>query len=280
MSEEQEGTTIPGEQDPAEARAAGNGWQPLEQWVEAGKDAADWVDAREFNVRGELMGKIQGMGRKLSGLEQENARLREAQKQHANVTKLMVERQYEKALADLKKERRDALEVGDYDTLEELDSRRDDLVAKKAEYDKTAEDIDEVADTSQAGFDVSKMHPIERTFLDVVASDPTLRTNSEKAKEVGQMAQEIWDANPEISTTEFIRKLDQRRNPTREPAPSGPGRQSAGSRPTSGKKYTKNDLSEMELEFAKTFVDTGAYKSVQDYIDDLAKGGALEIQQR
>lgn len=283
MSEEnanqEEGVTIPGESNPSQQRAESNGWQPLEQWVESGKDEADWVDYREFNVRGELMGKIQGMGRKLSALEQENAQLRERQRHHAEVTRDMVNKQYDKALADLKRERREALEMGDYDAVDSLDERRDELVSKRKELDEAR---DEDADSPSSGNeqrDYSQLHPIERTFIDIVNSDPKLAQDEDKIRELGRYADEIWGSNPDISVTEFVRRMDKHMNPPREQAPSPDGNR-GGSRPRKGgSKFTKSDLSDMELEFAKTFVETGAYKDIQEYIDDAAKSGSLEVQQ-
>ena len=73
------GITIPEPGDPATELAASNGWTDEAAWTESGRDPALWVPAREFNFRGELMGKIQGMGRKLSALEAENGKLMKAQ---------------------------------------------------------------------------------------------------------------------------------------------------------------------------------------------------------
>jgi hypothetical protein len=275
MSEEEqdEGTPIPGELTPHEERATAGGWQPEADWVDAGKDPADWVDAPEFNVRGELMGRIQGMGRKLNGYEKEIADLRATQKKHSEVTRSMVEATYKKAITDLNRQRREALEVGDYDQLDELDQRRDEMVEKRAEM------ADEPAEAA-APDTPKQVHPIEQTFLNIINSDATLRDDVEARQKVGQFADTIWGANPDISVLEFTRKLDAHMNPQREAAPRGPA--GAGKRqPSRSKsKYTVRDLDEMELAFAKTFVDTEAYDSIQDYIDDAAKSGTLAVQQR
>lgn len=278
MSEEEnKGNIIPGESNPQRDRAASNGWQPLEDWVASGRDEADWADYPEFNVRGELMGKIQGMGRKLSSLEQENERLKKGVTQAAKLTQDIVNAQYEKAMRDLKSQRRDAMEAGDYDAVDDLDDRREELAAKRKELDAERE---EDAPKQPEQKELSQLHPIERTFIDVINSTPGLAEDQDKVQQLGRYADQLWGSNPEISVTEFVRKLDQHMNPPRESAPSPSGNRGSTRPRSNGSQFTKNDLTEMELEFAKTFVETEAYDSIQAYIDAAAKNGALEIQQR
>lgn len=279
MSEEQpnQGVNIPGELSPAEQRASQSGWVPQDVWEEQGKDPDDWVDAKTFNVKGELMGRIQGMGRKLGEYEKEIAELRDRQKKHADVTRAMVEQTYKKALSDLQRQRREAMEMGDYDLADELDERRDEIKASVKELEDQ-----EAAATEPAPQipDLGSMHPIERTFFDIINSDPELAGDIDRRTELGQYADNIWRANPDISVLEFTRRMDAKLNPQREKVPGPTGAKTA-SRPSRAKsKFTVNDLDEMEKQFAQTFVDTGAYESIQDYIDDAAKSGSLSIQQR
>ena len=279
MSEEnenqEEGQPIPGEFSPAEERASGNGWQPEADWVDAGKDPADWVDAPEFNVRGELMGRIQGMGRKLNGYEKEIAELRATQKKHSQVTRSMVEATYKKAITDLNRQRREAMEVGDYDQLDELDQRRDEMVEKRAEMSDEAEE-----ETPAEPLAAKPVHPIEQTFLNIINSDPEIREDAEARQKVGVYADSIWGANPDISVLEFTRKLDAHMNPQREAAPRGPAGPGKRQPSRAKSRYTERDLDEMELAFAKTFVESEAYDTIQEYVDDAAKSGTLAVQQR
>jgi hypothetical protein len=277
MSEENTGIEIPGEAEEwapdgqAEERAAGQGWQP-EHLFEGDPDT--WVDAPEFNVRGELMGKIQGMGRKLSGYEKEIAELREVQKRHSDMTKSMVESTYKKALADIKRDKREAMELGDYDAVDDLDERAEAIRGKSKEL----EAIEEPAAPAQ--FDPATAHPIERAFVDIVATTPALRADPDKVKELSHFADALWADKPDISTLEFNAAIAKELNgaPRSVPGPGGAGQRRAPKGPKS--RYSKSDLSDMEVEFAKTFVETGAYKSIQAYIDDAAKSNSLEIQQR
>ena len=276
-AEQNDGVNIPGEVSPAEQRASGNGWVPLAEWEEQGKDPEDWVDAPEFNVRGELMGRIQGLGRKVNAYEKEIAELRERQKKHAEVTRDMVEQTYKKALSDLQRQRREAMEVGDYEAVEEIDERRDEMKDKVKELEAAEEEATQQAPAQ--GPDLANMHPIERTFFDIINSDPALAADIDRRTDLGKYADEVWRANPDISTLEFAKRIDAKLNPVREQVPGPSGKTDRRpSRPKS--KYTVADLDEMEKQFAQTFVDTGAYESIQDYVDDAAKSGSLSVQQR
>jgi hypothetical protein len=275
--EENEGVEIPGEGDEwtpegrDEERAAQTGWRP-EHLFDGDPDV--WVDAREFNVRGELMGKIQGMGRKLSGYEKEIADLREVQKKHSDMTKSMVESTYKKALADIKRDKREAMELGDYDAVDDLDERAEAIRGKSKEL----EDMEATA-PAPVQFNPATAHPIERAFVDIVATTPELRGSKEKTQELGNFADALWASNPEISVLDFNAAIAKELKPAPRGVP-GPGARGTGRAPRSTSRYNRSDLSEMEVEFAKTFVETGAYKSIQEYIDDAAKSNSLEIQQR
>jgi hypothetical protein len=286
MSEEDKGVEIPNEDganwEPSngeERRAASQGWKP-EDLYDGEPDT--WVDARTFNVKGELMGRIQGMGRKLGVYEKEIAQLKERQKQHHNVTKQMVEASYKKAMADIKRERRDAIEMGDYDRMEDLDDRKEELETKQRELDSIddAPEPETVVQTPDGGQrDISSLSPVERAFVDVVNSDPALRSDEAKVKDLSVYADSLWANRPDITVLEFNRELDKYLNPPRDraPGPSARGEQRVQQRKS---RYTKNDLTDMELDFAKTFKETGAFSTIQEYIDDAAANGVLEIQQR
>jgi hypothetical protein len=250
-------------------------------WEAAGKDPADWVSAREFNIRGELMGKIQGMGRKLNHLEQENVKLTQKQAALAAGTRQMVEKQYDKAMADIKRQRREAIEVGDYETLDELEERRDELKSKRDEMEALDEPVTPAAQPGQV--DIASMHPIERAFMDIVNTTPALKNDAARAQAVGAYADQVWGNNPDISVVDFMRQVGDHMNPPRERGPAGPqegtgNRGQAGTRAKS--KYTKNDLDDMELDMGKTFVETGAFDDLQSYIDSMASTGELSIQQK
>ena len=50
--------------------AAKDGWKPLEDWVESGKEPEDWVPASIFNVRKGLVGEIRRLKRKEASVDE------------------------------------------------------------------------------------------------------------------------------------------------------------------------------------------------------------------
>lgn len=96
-----------------EQRAASQGWVPQDEWE---GDADAWRPAKEFLDRGELFKKIDEQNRTIKEFKKT---LDQFAKHHANVKKV----EYERALADLKKEKREALAEGDADALIEVDEK-------------------------------------------------------------------------------------------------------------------------------------------------------------
>lgn len=98
---------------PVEQQALAQGWVPEDEWT---GDPAQWRPAKEYVDRGELYKKIDDVKR-------ENRKLREAfdalGQHHAKVNKLA----YERALADLKEKKKEALAEGDVNAVVEIDDQ-------------------------------------------------------------------------------------------------------------------------------------------------------------
>lgn len=105
---------------PDEEKALSSGWVPKAKWVEAGNDESTWRSAREFNERGELFSAISSTKREL---RQTQATLTALQKHHNYV----FERAHQKAREELKKEKRQAIRMEDFERAEELDSELEQL---------------------------------------------------------------------------------------------------------------------------------------------------------
>lgn len=110
---------------PIEQRAMDQGWVPQDEWQ---GDPDDWRPAKEFVDRGELLKSI-------SELRHENRRIKEGveefRKHHAQVKEFA----YKQALADLKAQKKTALEEGDADKVVAIDDR----IAETREQQKQAE---------------------------------------------------------------------------------------------------------------------------------------------
>jgi hypothetical protein len=96
-----------------ELRAMEMGWRPKEEFQ---GDEADFIDAGEFVRRKPLFEKIDGQSRELKAVR----RALEEFKTHYNKVN---ENAYERALASLKAERRQALTEGDGDRFEQIDDQ-------------------------------------------------------------------------------------------------------------------------------------------------------------
>ena len=133
MSEDlnQESTS---EVNPVEAKAREQGWTPKEEF-EANPDNAGkkWRDAEEFVDRGELFSKIDELSRKYKSTQKTLDQLNDHHKK-------VKESEYQRALATLKAQKKEALEEGDADALIEIDDRIADVkAAQKVERTTQAE---------------------------------------------------------------------------------------------------------------------------------------------
>ena len=98
----------------AEQQALAQGWVPKDQYTGSGK----WRDAEEFLDRGELFAKIDEQNRKLRNTE---STLEELKKHYRKV----AETEYKRALADLKNQKKEALNEGNADLVIEIDEQID-----------------------------------------------------------------------------------------------------------------------------------------------------------
>ena len=102
------------ELSPTESTALEQGWKSKEDWVAEGGNPDEWRSAREFVDRGELLKQIHNQNRKFKQMEQSFGAL----KQHHGV---VYEKAYKDAVADLRKERREAMVDGDLDRVEQIE---------------------------------------------------------------------------------------------------------------------------------------------------------------
>lgn len=105
---------------PDEEQALAAGWVPKDEWVEQGRPAEEWRSAKEFNERGELFRSIHQIKREL---RQKDAALTALQRHHQYV----FEKAHQTALAELKREKRQAMRDDDMARVAELDEKIDDL---------------------------------------------------------------------------------------------------------------------------------------------------------
>lgn len=115
---------------PVEESARGQGWVSKEEWVESGRDEAEWRPAKEFVERGEIFKTLHDVRREL---KKEKAAREALQKHHQYV----FEKAHLKAIEDLKRERRAAIRSEDLETAEAIAEEIDEL-KEKHEQEKQA----------------------------------------------------------------------------------------------------------------------------------------------
>lgn len=114
---EQEVVETPQELSEAEKSAMERGWVPKDQWK---GDPDAWRPAKEFNDRGELIGKIMAQGRELEQLKAAvNHMTRQQQKAYIAG--------FENAIAQVKARRDAAIEQGDLQAVQTYNDKLDDI---------------------------------------------------------------------------------------------------------------------------------------------------------
>lgn len=272
------------DEDPEVQQARAGGWVPEDEWE---GDPNDWVHAREFNRRGELMERISKQGKALSRLEKEKDELKNALKQMGEHQKKIQKLEYEKALKTLKEEKAEALEQNDYETYEELNEKYDE-VKKDAQAFEEAED--ELADEEDGNKEGQQLSEEDTKLIQDWSKNNTWYSQDRTMTIVaGTLGDEYLEQNPgdiqgmlkhvdrEIRK-EFPHKF-KRKTPNQGAAPETSGRGKSKSKGR-GKKYGVNDLSDEQRSIAKTFVAQGVYKDAQEYVNELAALGELPDQQQ
>jgi len=119
-----------------EQEAMAQGWRPKEEFD---GEPERFIDAGEFLRRGELFAKIDHQNKEL---KQVRSALEQFKLHHSNVEKVA----YDRAIADLKKQRKNAFAEGDVDQYEQIDDQidslkeeRDQFVAQQAQQVKVPE---------------------------------------------------------------------------------------------------------------------------------------------
>ncbi len=118
MTEEaQEAIDEPNESAVEETSEHKGGHMGKEQWEAAGKDPNDWVDKKEFEARGPIFAHIEKLNKKLEDLVAYNVKTTKASEKERKEAEV---RGYQKAIAELKEQRKNALEMGDTQQAENI----------------------------------------------------------------------------------------------------------------------------------------------------------------
>ena len=273
-----DGTTIPSspqehenwEPTEAEQKAMAGGWRPENEWD---GDPEEWVSAREFNFRGELMARITSQGRQIGALE---GKLGEAQKLISasdRVTQRLIKENVEKTKRDLKAARRAAVEEGNAVQVDEIDEQLDDLKETEAELKAQGKSDDA---THAAADQQRPPTPVEAAWFTYIQGAQWMK-DPVKGKPMVEYAQQVVNDDPYITVDDFMDKvIDKSRElrgtkpPARRAGPAGgpdDGGKGNNRRTTRGgsKGVTAADLNEQQKEIGKGYVAEGLYKNLDEY---------------
>lgn len=106
-----------------ETIAREQGWRPKEEWE---GDASKWVSAETFLAKGELITKIESLGKKLKDSEK-------AIKMLSEHNQKIKEKEFQRAVEYLKNQKKQAYENGDVDKIIEIDDKIAEVKEKQKE---------------------------------------------------------------------------------------------------------------------------------------------------
>lgn len=251
-----------------EVKAMEDGWRPEEEWE---GESTDFVGAREFNFRGELMSKITSQSGKLHDQNKKVEELTKALKVLGEHQKKTTEVEHKRIMDALKREKVMALDEDDNMAVVEIDEKIADLKESKKEAAEEKDIIKEVKKETPKEIDNWFKDPKN----DWYHKDPILQAvaNSISDKYIDAHGEGDLAAMLKFVEQEVRKEMPHRFSDT--PVRRGKVTETTDGYKTKSKKFTKKDLDEDQLEVAKTFVDMGVYKNVQEFVNELVKNGDL-----
>lgn len=148
--------------DPEVSEAKSRGWTSKAEWIAAGKNADDWVNAKHFNEKGRLISQA----RKLETLEKTfDSRI--------NNVKVLYDAQLRTLKAEnsqLLQAKKEAVTYGDYDAVQKIDAQLMDNAVNQVSITQAAQQASAPQATPQA--DLEKEAAWERENQWINTQDP------------------------------------------------------------------------------------------------------------
>lgn len=285
------------ELSPSEEKAVANGWMPKEDWEKAGNDPDDWVDARTFNMRGDLLGKVY---KERGARQQLQSQVQELQKviyQLGEHNAKLAQKEISEATRTLRAQRSEAERDEDYQTVAEIDEKLDQLTEAKGQLKEYA--AQQPDDKQQQKVPQGLQNFLiegRQAFADWANENSWFNQDRVMQAAARSIADEVFnenidaDGNPGITPEallsrvkmrikqEFPHKFKQQRRSAvvNEPG-SGDGK--SRTRGTKGK-YSERDLSAEQRKMFRAMKQVGTPISASEYARQLAELGELPSQQK
>jgi len=243
----------------AETEAMKFGWKPKDEWE---GDPDEWVPARVFNQRGELFGEIKSLKHKV---REQDLAFQQMQKMLEKAS----ESEYKRAMDDLKRQKREALEMADHDTVMQIDEQIDQ--AKEQYKSSTAQPQAQANPTFDDWRDKNIWYVEDddmASFADTAGALYAQRNpQAEYSKVLEHVTKQVKKAFPEKFS-----------NQNRSQESKVEGASNSGSKRTVNKnKITVKDLSEDDRRVVTALIRSGAIKDEQEWIDENVRKGYLTV---
>ena len=220
------------------------------------------------------MDRISDQTRQLRGHKDELATIKSALKEMGEHNSKIAKVEYDKAMKDLKSLKVQAMEVDDYERIVDVDEQIQDLKEAKQEVPPEETKPKAVHPDIEAwmkenqwyGRDVIMRGAADSISQEYMNMNPSSKDNPK----------EVLEYVERVMREEFPHKFEgktQRRRPAATSEVSEPM-----SRSTGKEKYTYKDLNEMQRGFCNTFVESGVFKTKQEYVDQLVATGDIDKQ--
>lgn len=265
---------------PTKEKALTKGWMTQEDWVAAGKDPDEWVDAKSYIDRGEMMDRIKKQNTAIDRYKGELETAQAALKALGDHNRKIAKIERDKVVAELKREKAKAIRDDDAEAIVEIDEQLLELKQEEKE-DKVEAKQDAQAFTQEQAIVQEWLDDPENEWYHQdwelhEAADSYFRflTRGKKKVPVEQALKDTvtrmkekypdkFDGEPSTEKKKSSTKVRDAADDTSEKG-GGKG---------AGKKYTARDLDDATLRMAKEMVRAGAFKNVQEYVDQLKETG-------
>lgn len=276
MAEEDTGTGEEENNEPAqmtvtEEKASKSGWRPKEDWK---GDEDEWVDAKEFNYRGDLMGRISEQSSILNNFKNQIAERDKTIQDLVDHHKNMSDREYKKALKALQSSKVEAIDDGDGASVVEIDNEIDELKDKRDAANKT--------DGKPRDQNINDTTPKEVIDWLQKPQNKWYTTDSFMKNVADAIAKELYQKSPNLPPATLLQQMDERMRkelPHKfedNPSVNNLGTDDAthSSRKPRTKKLSMRDLNDDQQAVARRFIKSGLM-TLDEYIDDLKTVGDI-----
>lgn len=258
MSEEETKAGV--KTNPAMDKATKDGWRPEAEYE---GDPTNWVDYREFNVRGELMSRIQDQSGALAHNKSEIGELRQVVEDLKEMQSKATEHEFKRIVKLLKQQKADAISESDGEAVAEIEQQIETLTEQHevAMLEPDIEVLDEEPETV--------VPPEIQAWL---ARPENQWYNSDMRMQAyaNSVAAELAQAQPGITPAEVLRQMDAE---VRKEMPHKFKHSKVGTGDSLNRNNSTTrglaDLTDEEQAVAKRFVKQGVFKNVGEYIEQL-----------